>query len=34
MDRKWTDALLYEKYGITAEEVAFIEGMIRPMEDA
>lgn len=27
----WTDAALYEKYGITEEEVAFIESMIRPM---
>lgn len=32
MDRKWTDALLYEKYGITEDETAFIESMIRPME--
>ena len=32
MDRDWTDALLYEKYGITEEEVAFIDRMIRPME--
>lgn len=32
MDREWTDALLYEKYGITEDEVAFIDRMIRPME--
>lgn len=32
MDRKWTDALLYEKYGITDVEIAFIESMIRPMD--
>lgn len=31
-DREWTDKVLYEKYGITAEEQAFIESMIRPME--
>jgi site-specific DNA-methyltransferase (adenine-specific) len=31
-DRTWTDADLYEKYGITEEEQAFIESMIRPME--
>lgn len=31
-DRIWTDEELYEKYGITDEEVAFIESMIRPME--
>lgn len=28
----WTDAELYEKYGLTEEEIAFIESMIRPME--
>ena len=31
-DRVWTDAALYEKYGITPDEVAFIESMIRPMD--
>lgn len=31
MDHEWTDALLYEKYGITEDEVAFIDRMIRPM---
>lgn len=30
--KTWTDAALYEKYGITDEEVAFIESMIRPMD--
>lgn len=30
-DRNWTDEALYEKYGITEEETAFIESMIRPM---
>ncbi len=30
-DRRWTDAKLYKKYGLTKEEIAFIEGMIRPM---
>lgn len=30
-DRKWTDTLLYEKYGITEGEKAFIESMIRPV---
>lgn len=33
-DREWTDLMLYEKYGITDEEIAFIESMIRPMEPA
>lgn len=30
-DSNWTDELLYEKYGISKEETAFIESMIRPM---
>jgi site-specific DNA-methyltransferase (adenine-specific) len=29
---EWTDEKLYEKYGINAEEIEFIESMIRPME--
>lgn len=29
---EWTDERLYEKYGISEEEIAFIESMIRPME--
>jgi site-specific DNA-methyltransferase (adenine-specific) len=29
--KKWTDEDLYKKYGITDEEVTFIERMIRPM---
>jgi site-specific DNA-methyltransferase (adenine-specific) len=28
----WTDEKLYTKYGLTQEEIAFIESMIRPME--
>jgi len=31
-DRTWTDAALYEKYGITAAEQAFIEKIVRPMD--
>jgi site-specific DNA-methyltransferase (adenine-specific) len=31
-DRIWTDDLLNTKYGITSDEIAFIESMIRPME--
>ena len=31
MDRDWTDKVLYKKYGLTKGEIAFIEGMIRPM---
>jgi site-specific DNA-methyltransferase (adenine-specific) len=30
--RPWTDANLYAKYNLTADEIAFIESMIRPME--
>ena len=28
----WTDDMLYKKYGLTEDEIAFIESMIRPME--
>jgi len=31
--RTWTDADLYKKYGITKDEQAFIESMIRPMAE-
>lgn len=30
--KPWTDAELYAKYGLTDEEIAFIESMIKPME--
>lgn len=30
-DRNWTDEVLYKKYNITNDEIAFIESMIRPM---
>lgn len=30
-DRVWTDEILYQQYGITKAEVAFINSMIRPM---
>lgn len=29
---EWTDEKLYKKYGLTIEEIAFIESMIKPME--
>lgn len=32
MDRAWTDEALYEKYGLAAPEVAFIESKIRAWE--
>ena len=28
----WDDAKLYKKYGLTTDEIAFIESMVRPME--
>jgi site-specific DNA-methyltransferase (adenine-specific) len=28
----WTDEKLYKKYGLTKDEIAFIESMVRPME--
>lgn len=31
MDRNWNDAMLYKKYSISKDEIAFIESMIRPM---
>lgn len=31
-DKPWTDEELYVKYGLTQEEIAFIESMIKPME--
>ena len=30
--KPWTDAELYAKYGLTDEEISFIESMIKPME--
>ena len=31
--RRWTDEDLYAKYGISADEIAFIEKVVRPMGD-
>ena len=31
-NRKWTDEHLYKKYGITEDEIAFIEKVVRPMD--
>ena len=31
-DQTWSDQILYEKYGITPEEILYIESMIRPMD--
>lgn len=32
--RPWTDQDLYEKYGLSAEEISFIEENIKPLDDA
>ena len=32
MNTKWTDELLYKQYGLSGEEISFIESKIRPME--
>lgn len=31
-DEPWTDEKLYKKYGLTNDEIAFIDSMIRPMD--
>ena len=31
--KPWTDDELYEKYGLTADEIEFIDSMIKPMEN-
>ncbi|WGH09977.1 Eco57I restriction-modification methylase domain-containing protein [Rothia kristinae] len=33
LDREWTDALLYERYGLNDDEVAFIESQVAPHDD-
>lgn len=32
MDREWTDLALFERFGISEEEQAYIESLVRPME--
>lgn len=32
LKRKWTDKKLYERYGLSREEIEFIESMVRPMD--
>jgi site-specific DNA-methyltransferase (adenine-specific) len=32
MTKQWTDAKLYKRYGLTKDEITFIESKIRPME--
>lgn len=31
-DRQWTDKALYKKYGLTKEEIDYVESVIRPMD--
>jgi site-specific DNA-methyltransferase (adenine-specific) len=31
-DRQWTDKALYKKYGLTKEEIEYVEAVIRPMD--
>lgn len=31
-NRQWTDKVLYKKYGLSAEEIDYIEAVIRPMD--
>jgi len=31
LKRMWTDAALYKRYGLSRDEIAFIESMVRPM---
>jgi len=31
-DRQWTDAALYEKYGLSTEEIDYVEAVVRPMD--
>jgi len=33
-NESWTDEKLYKKYGLTKDEIAFIESMIRPMSES
>ena len=30
--KPWTDEALYKKYNLSADEIAFIESMIKPMD--
>lgn len=32
LNREWTDEKLYERYGLTKDEIAFIESVVRPMD--
>ena len=32
LNYEWTDEKLYERYGLTPEEIAFIESTVKPMD--
>jgi site-specific DNA-methyltransferase (adenine-specific) len=32
MNKRWTNEKLYKRYGLTQEEINFIESKIRPMD--
>jgi len=32
LDRDWTDANLYKRYGLTKDEIAFLESIVSPMD--
>jgi site-specific DNA-methyltransferase (adenine-specific) len=32
LNRAWTDEKLYERYGLTRDEIAFIESTVKPMD--
>ncbi len=33
LDRDWTDAALYKRYGLSPEEIEFIESQVAPHSD-
>jgi len=33
MNQEWSDEKLYQRYGLTQEEIEFIESKIRPMDN-
>lgn len=34
LDRQWTDSALYERYGLTQDEIDFVESQVAPHDDA
>lgn len=31
-DHEWTDDMLYERYGLTEDEITFVESVVKPMD--